>query len=100
ALPFPDAAFDAVFCQLGLQFFPDRPAALSEMRRVLIANGQLALNVFGPIEHNPATHALADALDRHFGGTASLTKRTEHALADPADVYKLLLGAGFQNIVI
>jgi ubiquinone/menaquinone biosynthesis C-methylase UbiE len=100
ALPFPDAAFDVVFCQLGLQFFPDRPAALREMRRVLIANGHLALNVYGPIEHNPATHALAAALDRHLGGTASLTKRTEHALADPEEVYTLLSGAGFQHIGI
>src|SRR5690348_2753575 len=30
-LPFPDASYDAVLCQLGLQFFPDRPAALAEM---------------------------------------------------------------------
>ena len=28
ALPFPDAAFDVVLCQIGLQFFPDRSAAL------------------------------------------------------------------------
>jgi SAM-dependent methyltransferase len=34
-MPFPDAAFDVAYCQLGLQFFPDRPAALREMNRVL-----------------------------------------------------------------
>lgn len=100
ALPFPDAAFDVVLCQLGLQFFPDRPAALHEMRRVLITNGQLALNVFGPLEHNPATHALATALDRHLGETASLTKRAEHALADPEELHTLLADAGFRNTVI
>lgn len=100
ALPFPEAAFDVVFCQLGLQFFPDRPAALRQMRRVLIANGHLAVNVFGPLEHNPATHALATALDRHLGGGASLTKRTEHALADPEELSTLLADAGFQQITI
>jgi ubiquinone/menaquinone biosynthesis C-methylase UbiE len=31
ALPFPDEAFDIVFCQLGLMFFPDRSQALAEM---------------------------------------------------------------------
>src|SRR2546423_530338 len=36
ALPFPDGTFDVVLCQLGLQYFPDRPAALREMRRVLV----------------------------------------------------------------
>src|SRR5262245_20233146 len=30
-MPFPDRAFDLVLCQLGLQFFPDRLAALGEM---------------------------------------------------------------------
>src|SRR6266496_1757197 len=30
AMPFGAATFDIVFCQLGLQFFPDRLAALGE----------------------------------------------------------------------
>ena len=33
-LPFPDGSFNVVYCQLGLQFFADRAAALREMRRV------------------------------------------------------------------
>ena len=33
-MPFPDGSFDIVYCQLGLQFFPDRRAALREMYRV------------------------------------------------------------------
>ena len=37
AVPFSDAAFDIVYCQLGLQFFPDRLAALREMHRVLVS---------------------------------------------------------------
>lgn len=100
ALPFVDAAFDVVLCQLGLQFFPDRPAALREMRRVLIPGGRLALNVFGPIEHCPATHAMANAVDRHLGPGASATKHTEHVLADPRDVEGLLADAGFRGIAI
>jgi ubiquinone/menaquinone biosynthesis C-methylase UbiE len=38
-LPFPDGSFDIVYCQLGLQFFADRAAALREMLRVLGAKG-------------------------------------------------------------
>jgi ubiquinone/menaquinone biosynthesis C-methylase UbiE len=100
ALPFPDAAFDVVLCQQGLQFFPDRPMALREMRRVLAPDGRLAVNVFGPIEHNPATHALATALDRKVRPGASVAKRSEHALADPDELQALLAAAGFRNIVI
>jgi ubiquinone/menaquinone biosynthesis C-methylase UbiE len=43
ALPYPDAAFDVVFFQLGLQYFPDRLRALREMHRVLVPGGRLAL---------------------------------------------------------
>jgi ubiquinone/menaquinone biosynthesis C-methylase UbiE len=100
ALPFPDGAFDVVLCQLGLQFFPDRPAALAEIRRVLVPGGRTGISVFGPIEHNPATHALADALDRHVGPGASLAKRNEHVLADTDELRMLLEEAGFRDVVI
>ena len=35
SITLPDATFDHVLCEQGLQFFPDKPAALAEMRRVL-----------------------------------------------------------------
>ena len=97
-MPFPDAAFDLVFCQLGLQFLPDRPAALREMRRVLAPGGRLALNVYGPIERTPAARALADALDRRFGPGAAASKRAEHALDDPGELRGLAEGAGFRGV--
>jgi ubiquinone/menaquinone biosynthesis C-methylase UbiE len=100
ALPFSAAAFDVVLCQLGLQFFPDRPAALREIRRVLVPGGRLALNVFGPIERNPATCALARALDRRMRPGASVAKRSEHALADTAELRALVAAALFTNIEI
>lgn len=100
ALPFSDAAFDRVLCQLGLQFFPDRTTALREMRRVLVPDGRLAVSVFGPIEHSPATHALANALDRHVDPEASVAKRNEHALADTEALSALVTGAGFRDVVI
>ena len=85
-----------MFCQLGLQFFPDRPAALGEMRRVLVPDGRLAANVFGPIEHNPANQALAAALDRHVRAGASAAKRTEHALGDAEELRSLVAASGFR----
>ena len=45
-LPFPEATFDVVLYQSGLQFFPDRMASLREMHRVLEqAGGRLILSV-------------------------------------------------------
>jgi SAM-dependent methyltransferase len=48
ALPLGDATFDVALCQMGLQFFPDRPGALREMRRVLRPGGRVVINVPGP----------------------------------------------------
>jgi ubiquinone/menaquinone biosynthesis C-methylase UbiE len=94
-VPFPDATCDVVFCQLGLHFFPDRPRALLEMRRALVSGGRLALNVFGPIERNPATQALTTALDRLVSPGASVAKRTEHALAHTQQLRGVVADAGF-----
>ena len=100
SLPFAEASHTVVLCQLGLQFVPDRPTALAQIRRVLMPGGRLGLNVYGPIEHNPATFALAQALDRHLGPDASMTKRAEHALADAALLRTLAAEASFKQIKI
>ena len=99
-LPLPDEAFDLILCQLGLQFFPDRPAALGEMWRVLAAGGRIALSVYTKIEHTPATHALANALDRRIGAGASRTKRSEHVLCNAQELSNLVTKAGFRNVAI
>ena len=97
-LPFDDGAFHGVLCQLGLQFFPDRPRALHEMRRVLHASGRLALSVFSPIEETPAAYAFVQALDRHLGPDASATKRAEHIFGSAEEVRIVLAEEGFKQI--
>ena len=44
ALPFPDGAFDAVVCQFGVMFFPDKQQAYREARRVLKPGGHFIFN--------------------------------------------------------
>jgi ubiquinone/menaquinone biosynthesis C-methylase UbiE len=56
------AAFDFVVCQQGLQFFPDRLAAVSEMRRALKPGGRLAIATWSRIEDNAFYAALHAAL--------------------------------------
>ncbi|HLW13061.1 MAG TPA: class I SAM-dependent methyltransferase, partial [Casimicrobiaceae bacterium] len=51
-LPFGDGTFDAVVCQFGAMFFPDKQKAFSEARRVLRAGGSLLFNVWDRIEEN------------------------------------------------
>ena len=60
--PFPDGSFDAVLCQQGLQYFPDRAAAMKEMARVLAPRGRLSVAVWGALERQPFYVALKDGL--------------------------------------
>ena len=53
-LPFPDGAFDAVFCEQAMQFFSNPVQALGEMRRVLAPRGRAAVSVCRPIRYSPA----------------------------------------------
>jgi ubiquinone/menaquinone biosynthesis C-methylase UbiE len=100
AMPFPDASFDLCLCQFGLQFFPDRPAAMREMFRVLQFGGRAALSVFSAIECTPVTNALADALDRCLRPGASSIKRSEHSLADADELRQLAVGHGFRDVSV
>lgn len=65
-LPFDDAAFDLVVCQFGLMFFPEKPVALAEVRRVLVDGGSCLLNVWGPLEAHDFQMAVVAACDRLF----------------------------------
>jgi len=99
-LPLASASFDVVFCQLGLQFFTDRAAALSEMHRVLDAGGRLALMVWRKIDESPGFAALANALQRHVGTTAAAVMRTPFGLADANVLTALVEGAGFSRVAV
>ncbi len=60
-LPFGDSSVDRVTCHQGLQFFPDRLAALTEVRRVLAPGGRLAVATWGRLEDNPWPTAMSKA---------------------------------------
>src|SRR5919201_2858935 len=95
----PNESFDVILCQQGLQFFPDRPAALREMRRVLVPTGRLALSTWREITRSPGFAALAEALARHVPAAVA-TIRGPFALGDADALRALVAGAGFRDVVI
>jgi len=100
ALPFADATFDLIFCQQGLQFFPDKLAALREMRRVLVPNGKLVLGVWRSVEHQPGGRAMADALERHVSPKAAMVRREPFTFGRAEDLEHLVKDAGFHDVVV
>jgi ubiquinone/menaquinone biosynthesis C-methylase UbiE len=99
-IPFPDSAFDIVFCQQGLQFFPDKSAVLREAYRVLEPKGRLALSAMRPIKHNPQYNLLADTLERHIGPNAGMMMRSPFLPLSTNELRDLLKSAGFQDVRI
>lgn len=99
-LPFPDGSFNVVYCQLGPQFFADRPAALREMRRVLGTEGRLAVMVWRGIHESPGFAVLADALQRHVGQAAAAIMRAPFGLTNADELEALVRAAGFQNVAV
>jgi len=96
AMPLPDESFDVVLCQMGLQFFSDKAAALSEIRRVLAPGGRAVINVPGP---TPAMFtAFAEALARHVDPQAGAFVDVVFGLHDENELADLMRTAGFRDI--
>jgi ubiquinone/menaquinone biosynthesis C-methylase UbiE len=74
-LPLPDSSMDLVVCQQGLQFFPDKVAALAEMRRVLRPGRRAGVavwarveeQIFGYVHDAVASVVSAEVAERYLG---------------------------------
>ncbi|WP_406132161.1 class I SAM-dependent methyltransferase [Streptomyces sp. NBC_00989] len=94
-LPFEDDSFDLVVCQFGVMFFPDRPAAYSEVRRVLAPQGRFLFNSWGPLASHGFGAAFQTALEQSMpDGAPPFLKDVPHGYSDPAVVAADLTAAG------
>jgi ubiquinone/menaquinone biosynthesis C-methylase UbiE len=95
-LPFPDQSFDALVCQFGVMFFPDRAKAFAEARRVLKAGGLLLFNAWDRIEENEFAHVVLDSLAATFpGDPPRFMARTPHGYHDIDTIRRDLREGGF-----
>lgn len=100
-LPFDDAGFDAVMCQFGAMFFPDRRGAYAEARRVMRPGGRLVLATWGRIEVNEATLAVEDALTTlSLDDPPPFLRRVPFGYTDAAVIRAELDDAGFIDVDI
>jgi ubiquinone/menaquinone biosynthesis C-methylase UbiE len=101
SLPFEDQSFDAVVCQFGVMFFPDKRAAFREALRVLKPGGRYLFNVWDRIEDNEVPETVTEALATVFPqDPPRFLARTPHGYHDLATIRDDVQAAGFKQIAI
>lgn len=95
-LPFPDGSFDAVVCQFGVMFFPDRVHAYREIRRVLRPGGTFLFNVWDRMEHNDFAHVLWKSVAAMYpDDEPTFLPTIPHGYHDEVQIRGDLAAAGF-----
>ena len=99
ALPFDDEQFDLVACQFGVMFFPDKPGAFAEIRRVLTADGRLLMSTWGPVDTHDFAEALVAGVERAFpADPPTFVARVPHGYPDVGQVTADLAAGGLEVV--
>ena len=97
-LPFENATFDAVVCQFGVMFFPEKAKAFSEVRRVLKPGGVFIFNVWDKIAENEFADTVTTALETLFpSDPPRFMARTPHGYHDQRAIERDLAEGGFRT---
>ncbi len=94
-LPFADGAFDAVVCQFGIMFFPDKAKALAEMKRILKPGGLLAFNVWDSLDRNRVAKIAHETISEFFRSEPPSFLTVPFGYADRGVIQDLIRQTGF-----
>ena len=98
-LPFASGSFDAVLCQFGFMFVPDKAVAFREARRVLAPGGLLAFNVWDSIQTNQSMRVVQQTISSFLGHEPGFFD-VPFALHDRSLLRDMVRSSGFQQIKI
>lgn len=95
-MPFTDDEFSLVFCQQGLQFFPDEGTAVREIKRLLRPGGRLALTIWNGA--SDLFKAMDVAVSRHVSPEAGKRFLAPFTYTGSETLIGLLESFGFEKI--
>jgi ubiquinone/menaquinone biosynthesis C-methylase UbiE len=97
-LPFDDASFDAIACQFGVMFFPDKAGSYKEALRVLRPGGSYIFNVWGSWAQNPFAEIAHEAVSGFFPDDPPVFYRVPFSYHDADAIESALKQAGFASV--
>jgi SAM-dependent methyltransferase len=100
ALPFPDGAFDAVVCQFGVMFFPDKAKSYQEVYRVLAPGGRYLFNVWDSHRYNPFGRIAHEVAGSFFPSNPPQFYNVPFSCHQIDPVKESLIDAGFGDLQI
>jgi len=97
ALPFDDGSFDAIVCQFGVMFFPDKDKSYREVFRVLAAGGHYVFSIWDSHRHSPIGRIAHEVIGSFFPTDPPQFQSVPFAYRfEP--IKESLIDAGFANI--
>jgi ubiquinone/menaquinone biosynthesis C-methylase UbiE len=97
ALAFADGRFDAVVCQFGIMFYPDKAKATREAFRVLAPGGRYFFSVWDAHRYNSFARVTDTLIKRHFPDNPPSFYAVPFSSAAIDPIKGDLLDAGFIN---
>jgi ubiquinone/menaquinone biosynthesis C-methylase UbiE len=97
-LPFDDRAFDAVVCQFGLMFFPDKVAGVREAFRVLKPGGRYLVSTWDSFAHNAFGRIAHETIGSFFPSDPPDFYQVPFSLHDTGVVRGWLESVGFRDV--
>ena len=97
-LPFDDESFDAVVCQFGVMFLPDKTLGAREARRVLKPGGVFLFNVWDSMVHNDLGRIAHETITSFFEKDPPMFYQVPFGYHDHREIKRVLGEVGFRDV--
>ncbi|WP_064696142.1 class I SAM-dependent methyltransferase [Rhizobium aegyptiacum] len=98
-LPFAHLMFDFVVCQFGVMFFPDKPKAYGEAKRVLRSGGRFLFSTWDSLAANDFARCVDECLAGIFpSDPPDFLRRLPYSYFDPGSIKAEVSSAGFEAV--